>query len=549
MAGKRFDVSDKIQERLLHLSQKDIETSLHFIGLLYLTNSLKKDTITTIKALREADICCNMITGDHINTAISIACDCGLITVDKSDIVVVDAFTKGSEYEFKISNFESGEILTQPIFELFDSKTSLQSDHQGIDISQCNSSKENISNNILREIAITSSGLMQLLNTVPAKYIPDMLSRIKVFARMKPHDKEFIVKKLLMCESNQEAIKHVYRKLIEESSSLLQSRRRQNGQTFNRLVSETEEDVEMTLVSSPTSQSSSDIVKSSSSDFQVSSCVMFCGDGANDMSALRASTVGVSLCEAETSIAAPLTSQLQSPSAVIDTIKEGRCSLITAYVLVMFNLMYAVIQLFMACLMYRYGLRLGHFTYLVQDLFFTLALALAISRTAPSSNLGNKTPPERFFTSYFGFKLCSQMICFPIFQLIALKIMSNQEWYSKYQPDENNPLSNATAHENTVISIIGYFQVMIASVASTIGSPYRQSWYTNSYHWVCFAFQLPMILYIMFAKDNNIIHILEMKSLPYDFCIILLMIVVCNCIVSGLLMFVIEKWHIRSIKK
>jgi cation-transporting P-type ATPase 13A2 len=59
--------------------------------------------------------------------------------------------------------------------------------------------------------------------------------------------------------------------------------------------------------------------------------------GANDMAALRAATVGVSLCEAETSVAAPVTSRLQTPGAVVDIIKEGRCSLITSYVLVMFN--------------------------------------------------------------------------------------------------------------------------------------------------------------------------------------------------------------------
>ena len=40
-------------------------------------------------------------------------------------------------------------------------------------------------------------------------------------------------------------------------------------------------------------------------------CFILSGDGANDMSALRAATVGVSLCEAETSVAAPITSMLQ----------------------------------------------------------------------------------------------------------------------------------------------------------------------------------------------------------------------------------------------
>lgn len=46
----------------------------------------------------------------------------------------------------------------------------------------------------------------------------------------------------------------------------------------------------------------------------------------------------------------------------------------TAYVLIMFNIMYATIQLFMACAIYSYSLQVGTYMYLVQDLFYTLEL-------------------------------------------------------------------------------------------------------------------------------------------------------------------------------
>ena len=73
--------------------------------------------------------------------------------------------------------------------------------------------------------------------------------------------------------------------------------------------------------------------------------VLMCGDGANDCAALKAADVGISLSEAEASVAAPFTSHIPDISCVLDVIKEGRSALVTSfscfkYMLVHYPLLY-----------------------------------------------------------------------------------------------------------------------------------------------------------------------------------------------------------------
>ena len=85
-----------------------------------------------------------------------------------------------------------------------------------------------------------------------------------------------------------------------------------------------------------------------------------CGDGANDCGALKAANAGMSLSEAEASVASPFTSKTQNISCVPTVIREGRCALITSFGIVKFIVLYSVTQF--ASVLILYGVSISYYS-------------------------------------------------------------------------------------------------------------------------------------------------------------------------------------------
>ena len=197
-------------------------------------------------------------------------------------------------------------------------------------------------------------------------------------------------------------------------------------------------------------------------------------------------------------------------------INVGRCSLVTAYVLVNFNIMYGVIQLFMVLFAYTFGLQVGNYIFLLHDLFFTLVLGLCISNSPPAPVLSKNIPPLRFFCPQLICKLIFQLITFPAFQAIGLVSLYEQPWYKMYKaPYSIESLDDLTqySHENTVLAIIGLAQLMIASIVASIDEPFRVAWYKNKFHLSAFFFQIIFLCYMLFSDEDPFLEVLQIKPL------------------------------------
>jgi hypothetical protein len=105
-------------------------------------------------------------------------------------------------------------------------------------------------------------------------------------------------------------------------------------------------------------------------------CVGFCGDGANDCGALKAADVGISLSEAEASVAAPFTSRIFNISCVPEVIREGRAALVTSFSCFKYMSLYSAIQFTSVSILYKSGSNLGDFQFLFIDLLLILPIAV-----------------------------------------------------------------------------------------------------------------------------------------------------------------------------
>lgn len=77
-----------------------------------------------------------------------------------------------------------------------------------------------------------------------------------------------------------------------------------------------------------------------------------CGDGANDCGALKTAHTGISLSEAEASVASPFTAKDQHIGCVPVTIREGRCGLVTSYGIFKYMATYSLTQFTSVCVLY-----------------------------------------------------------------------------------------------------------------------------------------------------------------------------------------------------
>ncbi|KAJ8395144.1 hypothetical protein AAFF_G00036000 [Aldrovandia affinis] len=220
--------------------------------------------------------------------------------------------------------------------------------------------------------------------------------------------------------------------------------------------------------------------------------VGMCGDGANDCGALRAADAGVSLSEAEASVASPFTSKSDNISCVPLLIREGRCSLVTSFSLFKYMALYSLIQFSSVLILYTEKTNLGDLQFLFFDLLLVTSLAIVMGRGGPSKELHPQRPPASLLTLPVLASLLFHLILIILAQVAALLVTMSQDWFVPLNATVSGA-ANLPNLEDTGVFAVSGFQYIIMAVVMTKGYPYKKPLYTN----VLFVFVLLVLLGIM----------------------------------------------------
>ncbi|NWY68292.1 AT132 ATPase, partial [Erithacus rubecula] len=207
-------------------------------------------------------------------------------------------------------------------------------------------------------------------------------------------------------------------------------------------------------------------------------CVGMCGDGANDCGALRAADVGISLSEAEASVASPFTSRVATIECVPRVIREGRCSLVTSFGVFKYMALYSLVQFVSVLLLYTINTNLSDFQFLFFDLVITTTVAVLMGRTGPAPALGVQRPQGALISGLVLGSLLLQTALLIAVQVLSYFITTSQSWYVPLNSTVTAP-QNLPNYENTVLFCVSGFQYLILAVAMSKGYPFREPLYTN----------------------------------------------------------------------
>ncbi|RCN41221.1 P-type ATPase [Ancylostoma caninum] len=207
--------------------------------------------------------------------------------------------------------------------------------------------------------------------------------------------------------------------------------------------------------------------------------VAMCGDGANDCAALKAAHAGISLSDAEASIAAPFTSRIADIRCVPTVIREGRAALVTSFGVFKYMAGYSLTQFSSIMLLYWISTNLTDFQFLYIDMFLITLVAVFFGNTPASGMLSPTPPPTRLLSLASVTSVCGQLVIMALTQLYVFISITWQPWFIPYSVPVGDEQEDKRSMQGTALFCTTTFQYITLALINSKGEPYRRPIFYN----------------------------------------------------------------------
>ncbi|ELU12635.1 hypothetical protein CAPTEDRAFT_90245 [Capitella teleta] len=243
-------------------------------------------------------------------------------------------------------------------------------------------------------------------------------------------------------------------------------------------------------------------------------CVGMCGDGANDCGALKTAHAGISLSEAEASVASPFTSKTPNIECVLAVIREGRAALTTSFGVFKYMALYSLIQFISVLILYTMETNLGDWMFLYIDLVITTTIAVLMGHTAAYPHLVARRPAGSLVGPSNLISIITHIIIVCTIQISSFVYLTSQPWYEEIDRQSYHD-NNVQTMVTTVIFYVSAFQyIMMAFIFST-GPPYRLPVYTNVLFTIALVVLSSMTAFLIIYPVDFLVNLLQVPVTPH----------------------------------
>jgi manganese-transporting P-type ATPase len=269
---------------------------------------------------------------------------------------------------------------------------------------------------------------------------------------------------------------------------------------------------------------------------------LMCGDGTNDVGALKSAHVGVALVESsvqvkqkvvikeattpqqvllnklaeemndqvpvkmgDASVAAPFTAKTKSLECILNIIRQGRSALVTTIQMYKILALNSLVNAFSLSVLDCMGIRYGEYQLVASGLLIAFAFTF-LTKNTPLKKISKERPLTTIFNKYMMSSIVLQVIIHISSYFIVLDKLKSVEtvvYDEKFKPSMTN----------TALFLLSTAQQISTFLVNYIGRPFRESLVENRKLLGCLILLLGFIFYILFDMNEDFSRVMEVISL------------------------------------